>query len=169
MMRREQIVVAHAIPGWAFRVTALAATVLGVATVVPVIWWQAAAVVAAVCGAIWPRTMLAWVGAVVMPIGLSLQDLDPVRTAVAVLVVHLVHVCASWSMSVPARAAVAPAALAPSGRRFLAMQAIGQVLAFAMLAVPYARGAGLSWAVLIATAGIVVVVGVFARLVSRQR
>ncbi len=88
--------------------------------------WQGVAVVAALIGAVLPRTLATWIAAACLPFGMLFAEPSPVRTAIAVAVVHLVHVIGSLSLTVPLRSWVSPRALLPSLRRYAAIQVLAQ-------------------------------------------
>ncbi|GAA5204376.1 hypothetical protein [Microbacterium jejuense] len=145
------------VPALLVRVLLVAVTAAGAMALVPVPLWRGVAITVAVIGAIVPRSLGGWIGGACIGLGMLLADPLPAQTAIAVLVVHAVHVLASLALTVPARSWIALRALAPTLGRFVAIQLVAQAVAFgvARLAAPE-EGAGLAWAAL-AGAGLLIV------------
>ncbi|MFD4960993.1 hypothetical protein [Microbacterium sp. NPDC058389] len=148
------------VPAVLLRVLLVAVTVAGAWSLVPVPLWRGVAVVAAVIGAVVPRSLGGWIGGACVGLGMVFADPQPAQTAIAVLVVHAIHVLASLTWTVPALSWISVRALAPTLRRFIAVQLVAQALAFgiAVLTTPE-TGAGISWAALAGAAVLVVAVG----------
>ncbi|MBS1675096.1 MAG: hypothetical protein JSS74_14165 [Actinobacteria bacterium] len=146
MRRPHELRVPGSVPAPVLRVAA-AAVILGGTLLLnpfPMWWWIAAA--AATASAIVPRSMASWIGIACMPVGLALTAPSPMRTASAVLLIHLAHVLAAWAWAVPWRSRIRVAVLLPGVRRLLLIQAIAQaVAALVVLAVPPLHGPGFAW------------------------
>lgn len=148
------------VPAVLLRVLLVAVTAAGAMALVPVPLWRGVAITAAVIGAVVPRSLAGWIGGAAVGLGMLFADPAPAQTAIAVLVVHGIHVLASLTWTVPARSWISMRALLPSARRFAAIQVVAQALAFgiAMLTTPE-EGAGIAWAALAGAAVLVVSVG----------
>jgi len=148
------------VPAVLLRVLLVAVTAAGVMSLVPVPLWRGVAIVAAVIGAVVPRSLAGWLGGGVVGLGMLFADPRPVQTAIAVLVVHAIHVLASLTWTVPALSWISVRALLPTVRRFVSIQLVAQALAFgiAMLVSPV-TGAGIAWAALAGAVVLVVAVG----------
>ncbi|MFJ4166755.1 hypothetical protein ACIPY5_14475 [Microbacterium sp. NPDC089698] len=110
----------------------------------PLWWWVAGA--ASVLSVAFPRSMGSWLGIACMALGMILTEPSPGRAALAVLLIHVAHVIASWAWAVPWRSRIRPAVLLPGIRRLLVIQAIAQAVAALMaLAVPPLHGPGFAW------------------------
>ncbi|MBW9093967.1 hypothetical protein JNB62_09760 [Microbacterium jejuense] len=146
-------------PAVVLRVALVAVTAAGAMALVPVPLWRGIAIVAAVVGAIVPRSLGGWAGAACVGLGMLFAEPLPAQTALGVLMVHAIHVLASLSWVVPAWSWISVRSLLPTLRRFAVVQAIVQPLAFgvAMLAAPE-EGAGMAWAALAGAALLVVAV-----------
>lgn len=114
--------------GVAPRLLLVALVAIGVVTLNPFALWQGIAVVAAVMAAVVPRTMTAWVAAACLPLGILVTEPSATRTALAVLLVHAIHVLGALSLVIPLTSRLAIGVLAPSLRRFLGVQLIAQPL-----------------------------------------
>ena len=145
-MSRDELAIGPAIPGFALRILGVAVAAGAVIALHPAPFWQVAAFVLAVVGAVFPRTGFAWVALMVVPLALLFDDASPSHTAIAIAAVHLGHVLASLTLAIPGRSRVALAALAPTARRWLGIQLDSQAVAAAVLLVPRAGGSGLAWA-----------------------
>lgn len=119
-----------AVPGAAIRLAVVALAAGGALLLVPFPLWQGIAVLAAAVAVVIPRSLAAWVALACLPFGVILSEPDPARTALALLFVHALHVCASLSLVVPPSSRVALSVLLPSAGRLLAVQSIAQPLAF---------------------------------------
>lgn len=145
-MRRDTIMIGPAVSGAVLRGVAVALVAAAALALQPPPFWQAAAVLAAVTGAVFPRTGLFWVALLVVPLALLMDEVSLWRTALAIAVVHAGHVLATLSLAIPARSRVALSALRPASVRWAGIQVISQAVAGAALIVPRAEGAGLAWA-----------------------
>lgn len=121
-----------AVPGVVLRLVAVALAAGGALLLVPFPLWRGVAVLAALVAVAIPRSLAAWAALACLPFGVILSEPDPGRTALALLFVHALHVCASLSLVVPLSSRVALSVLLPSAARLLAVQAIAQPLAFAV-------------------------------------
>ncbi|MEZ0141986.1 hypothetical protein AB1285_05290 [Microbacterium sp. NRRL B-14842] len=119
-----------AVPGAVLRLAGVALAAGGALLLIPFPLWQGIAVLAAAVAVAIPRSLAAWVALACLPFGVILSEPDPSRTALALLFVHALHVCASLSLVVPLSSRVALSVLLPSAGRFLAVQLIAQPLAF---------------------------------------
>ncbi|MBD3940799.1 hypothetical protein IF188_03670 [Microbacterium sp. NEAU-LLC] len=148
------------LPAAVLRVLLVAVTAAGAFALVPVPMWRGLAIVAAVVGALLPRSLGGWIGGACVGLGMLLAEPQPAQTAVGVLVVHAIHVLASLSWTVPARSWISVRALVPTLRRFVVIQLVAQSLAFgvAMLTTPE-DGAGMAWAALAGAVVLAVAVG----------
>ncbi|MDR2998868.1 MAG: hypothetical protein LBU78_12215 [Microbacterium sp.] len=134
------------VPGAVVRLALVAVAVAAAFTVIPLPMWRGIAIVAAVASVFVPRTMVGWVAAVSIAIGLFVSEPSPARTALAVLLVHAVHVLAGIGLTISLRSQVALRALLPSARRFAVIQLIAQPIAFGgSLLVSGASGAAIAW------------------------
>lgn len=148
------------VPAVLLRVLLVAVTAAGAFSLVPVPLWRGAAIVAAVIGAIVPRALAGWIGGAVVGLGMLFADAHPAQTAIAVLVVHAIHVLASLTWTVPASSWISVRALLPTVRRFVAIQLVAQALAFGIaMATTPEQGAGMAWAALAGAAVLIVAVG----------
>lgn len=148
------------VPAVLLRVLLVAVTAAGAMTVVPVPLWRGVAIAAAVIGAVVPPSLAGWIGGAVVGLGMLFADPAPAHTAIAVLVVHAIHVLASLTWTVPAWSWISVRALWPTGRRFIAIQVVAQALAFGIAALTTREeGAGITWAALAGAAVLAVAVG----------
>ncbi|GGO61050.1 hypothetical protein GCM10010910_07940 [Microbacterium nanhaiense] len=145
-MRRDQIVIGPAVSGVVLRAAAVAVAAGAAAALQPAPFWQVTLVLVAVAGAVLPRSGMAWVALLVLPVALLAGEVSPWRTAVAIAAVHALHVLASLALAIPARSRVALAALRPTAARWLGVQLVSQLVAAAVLVMPRAVGAGIAWA-----------------------
>ena len=123
------------IPGWALRGAFFAVAVtLGIVEGTSV-FWSAVVVVLAAAALVVPRWMTAWVMLVVLAGTVLTRHPDPLDWHPYALVagVHAAHVLASWMLVAPPRSRVQLRALAPSARRFVAIQVPTQLLVVATL------------------------------------
>jgi len=148
------------VPAVILRVLLVAVTVAGAMSLVPVPLWRGVAMAAAVIGAVVPRSLAGWIGGAVVGLGMLFANPQPQQTAVAVLVVHAIHVLASLTWTVPALSWTSVRALLPTLRRFVVIQLVAQTLAFgiAMISTPD-QGAGIAWAAVVGAAVLVAAVG----------
>ncbi|WP_217184283.1 hypothetical protein [Streptomyces sp. AC495_CC817] len=128
--RTHQLSVPGAVPGVVPRLAVVALVSVGAFALLPFPLWQGAAVVLACVAVIAPRTSAAWVGAASLPLGVLVGEPDLARTALALLLVHAIHVLASVSLVVPLRSRLRVRALLPALRRFAVVQLVAQPLAF---------------------------------------
>lgn len=149
------------VPAVLLRVLLVAVTAPGAMLLVPVPLWRGVAITAAVVGAVVPRSLAAWIGGACVGLGMLFADPQPAQTAIAVLVVHAIHVLASLAWTVPAGSWISLRALLPTLRRFVVIQLVAQSLAFgiAMLTSP-AQARGMAWAAVAAAAVLVIGAGV---------
>lgn len=146
MTPSHEMRVPGSVPGPFLRVGAAAVIVGGVLLLNPYPLWWTVAGVAALLSVLVPRSMGSWLGIACMPLGVILTEPSAGRTALAVLLVHVAHVVAAWAGAVPWRSRIRLRVLLPSVRRLLAIQAIAQAVAFAVvLSVPPLHGPGIPW------------------------
>lgn len=119
--------------------------------------WLWVAVVTAALGAIMPVTLAAWGPIVCIAVTLLTAEPSAGRAAFALFAVALIHLLASLAWVIPWRSRVRPAAIRPSARRFLAIQAIVQPVVLAVGLIPRLTGAGFAW---LAPLGAVALVGI---------
>ncbi|MGB4137320.1 MAG: hypothetical protein WA971_12200 [Microbacterium sp.] len=164
MNRSHGFRVPASVPAAVVRVLLVAVVVLGVFLLNPVPMWRGVALIAGVIGAAVPRSMAAWAAAACLPLGLMMTAPDPRRTALAVLLVHAVHVLGSITVTVPLRSQLAVRALRPTAVRFLVVQAVAQSAALASaLLVGQMRDVELAWLAPLGAALLLVGVGVALR------
>lgn len=146
LRRAHSFRVPASVPGAVVRVVLVAIVTAGAFMLIPVPMWRWIAIVAAVASVFVPRTMVAWVAAGCLPVGMLLTEPSPTRTALAVLLVHAIHVLAGIGLAVPLRSQLALRALLPSARRFIVIELIAQPLALggAML-VAGSTGGAIAW------------------------
>jgi hypothetical protein len=166
--RMHSFRVPAAIPGVVPRLLVVVFVAVGVLVLMPFPLWQGIAVVAALVAVFLPVSMAAWGAAACLPFGVVLTEPSIARTALAVLLVHAIHVCAGLSLVIPARSRMSLRVLLPTLRRFAVIQVIAQPLA---LGVPLLSGRGLptdvAWVAPVAAA--LLVVGVGLALVGLRR
>lgn len=127
--RTHTLRVPGAVPGLALRLLIVALVMIGAALLVPYALWQWIAVISALAGVIIPRSMASWLAAGCLVFGVALAGPAPERTALAVLLVHLIHVLAGLTLVVPLRSRVALRMLRPTTARLLVVQLIAQPIA----------------------------------------
>lgn len=137
MSRGDRLSIGASLPGFSLPVLAVLVAVGGGVLLGVHGGWLIAIVITAVVGVVLPQVGGLWMAAGALVIALAVAPVDPVRTAVAIAAVHLLHVLASLSLTVPLRARVALRALVPTGIRFAVIQAIAQGIAFAVGALPH--------------------------------
>ncbi|MFJ6428212.1 MULTISPECIES: hypothetical protein [Microbacterium] len=120
-----------AVPGVTVRLLLVAMVWAGAVVLVPFPLWQGVAVIAAVLAVVLPRSLAAWFAAACLVFGVLLTPPDPGRTALAVLLVHAIHVLASLSLVIPISSRVALAVLGPSLSRFCIIQLLAQPVVLA--------------------------------------
>ncbi len=128
----RRIRVPGAVPGITIRLLLLGVVSVGAVVLVPFPLWQGIAVVAALVAVVIPRTLTAWAAAACLPFGVILTEPSPGRTALALLLVHAIHVLAALSLVVPLRSRLALRVLRSTLLRFLVVQLLSQPLVFAM-------------------------------------
>ncbi|UYO95864.1 hypothetical protein OED01_09605 [Microbacterium sp. M28] len=165
-MRDDALDIGTALPGVFIRIALFAVVGGGAWLLHPGIGWQVIAVAAVAGGAAWPQTGLAWFATIVVPFALITQPVDLGRTCLAVLVVHLGHVLATLSLTVPIRSRIALRALRPTALRLLLVQSIAQIVAVVAVLLPSAEGRGIAW---LAPIGALAVVGVAVVLLRHVR
>ncbi|MFE6994449.1 hypothetical protein ACFVAE_00660 [Microbacterium sp. NPDC057659] len=144
--RPHMFQVPASVPGTIVRLALVAVTVAAAFTVIPLPMWRGIAILAAVASVLVPRTMVGWVAAAGVPIGLFVTEPSPTRTALAVLFVHAIHVLAGIGLTISLRSQVALRALLPSARRFAVIQLIAQPIAFGgSVLVAGAAGTAIAW------------------------
>ncbi|WP_460795020.1 hypothetical protein [Microbacterium sp. GXF0217] len=158
-MSDDALDIGAAVPAVLIRITLVVVVAGGAWMLEPGIVWQSIALILVVAGAVLPQTGGAWFALIVVPFALITQPEDPARACLAVLIVHLGHVLATMSLSIPLRARVALRALRPTGVRFVWVQAIAQAVAVVAVLLPSAEGTGVAWlapigAVAVATAAV---------------
>lgn len=152
------------VPGLALRV--LLVLVGGAATFVlnPYPLWQWIGVAAVVVGAAFPHTFVAWASVACIALGILVSEPSPVRTAVAVLAIHLLHVLGCLCLTVPARARISLPALRPTLIRLRRVQVIAQPIALLAVILPDLGENGFAW---LAPAG-ALILGALAVLLVRR-
>jgi hypothetical protein len=152
----RRVRVPGAVPGITVRLLLVGAVWIGAVTLVPFPLWQGIAVVAAVVAVVIPRTLAAWAAAACLPFGVLVTDPSPGRTALALLLVHAIHILASLSLVLPMMSRLAPRVLRPTLLRFVVIQLLSQPLVFAMwLLAPGGVDRGTAWLAPIAAAALV--------------
>ncbi|MCT1478075.1 hypothetical protein [Microbacterium sp. p3-SID336] len=146
--------VGAALPGAVLRLAVVAVTLVGALTLQPYPLWQGVAVAAAVVAAVLPQSLAAWVGAACLPFGVILSEPAPGRTALAVLLVHAIHVLGSLSLTVPALSWVALRVLVPTLGRFVVVQLVAQSVVLGAWALTQRSGDGGPWIAPVAAAGL---------------
>lgn len=157
-----------AVPGIVVRLLVVAIVWVGVVQLNPFPLWQAIGMIAALVSVVLPRSLAAWAGAGCVVFGVILTEPAPERTALAVLLVHAVHVCASLSLAIPISSRLALRVLVPSAVRFLVVQLIAQPLVFAVwLLGPERLDDGIAW--LAPFAAILLLLGVILALHAAKK
>lgn len=128
--RAQSFRVPAAIPGIVPRLLVVAFVAVGALVLMPFPLWQGIAIVLAVASVLLPVSMTAWGAAACLPFGVLLGEPSITRTALAVLLVHAIHVCAGLSLVVPVRSRLSLRVLGVSLRRLVVIQLIAQPLAF---------------------------------------
>ena len=146
MTHAHELRVRRAVPGAVLRVAAAAVVLGGVLLLNPYPMWRAIAAAAVLVAVLIPRSLASWAGIACLALGVVLVEPSPVRTALAVLLVHLAHVLSAWAWAVPWRSRIRLGVLIPGVRRLLVIQAIAQSVGLlVVLAVPPLHGAGFAW------------------------
>ncbi|WP_337005255.1 MULTISPECIES: hypothetical protein [unclassified Microbacterium] len=157
-----------AVPGLVIRLLLVAIVWFGAVALNPFPLWQGIAVVASVIATVLPRSLAAWLGAACLVFGVLLTDPAPERTALAVLLVHAIHVLGALALTIPLASRVALAVLAPSATRFLVVQLIAQPLVFGVwLLAPADVDRGVAW--LAPVAAVALLVGVLLALRAARK
>ncbi len=154
-MKDDILSIGPAVRGVVLRLVLIAVVVTVVRTLDPALVWQVIAVVCALAAAIYPSSLGAWGALAVVPISLLSAEPDPLRTALAVLCAHIVHVLGALTAAIPSRALVAVRALLPTLQRFVAIQVIAQAAAALLWITPYASGRGFGWMTVLGAVAIV--------------
>ena len=132
-MTRDRVAIGAAVPGIALRIAQIAVIAAASVLLQPALFWQVLFIVIAIAGAVFPRSGLAWLALLVVPLALVLQDVSIWRTVVALLTVHLGHVLTTLCLVVPARSRISLATLKPTAWRFMGVQIVSQVAALSVL------------------------------------
>ena len=166
--RSHSMRVSYGIPALALRGVVL--VVGGIAAVglndYPV--WQIIGVLAFLLGAVLPQSLGGWAGAACIVLGMLTADPSVWRTAIALVVIHLVHVLGCVCLEIPARSRVHPRALLPTLRRFVVVEAIAQPIALPAVLLPAVGESGVAW---LAPIGAVIAAGLailFLRVQARR-
>ncbi|WP_309128612.1 hypothetical protein [Microbacterium sp.] len=167
MRRNDTVSVGAALPGYSLRAAAFAAAVVGALLLGAPLGWVVVIAVVCATGALWAQTGGVWLAGAALVIVLLLHDPHPGRTAVALAVVHVLHVLAALAAVIPMRATVALRALAPTCIRFAWVQAIGQVIALAVGLMPQSPAAPI--AVLAGAGAALLLAAVAGRMLRAQR
>lgn len=122
--------VREAVPGVVVRLLVVGIAWGGALVLVPFPLWQGVAVIAAALAVVLPRSLAAWLAAACLVFGILLTDPDPGRTALAVLLVHAIHVLGSLSLVIPISSRVALPVLGSSLARLLVIQLLAQTVVF---------------------------------------
>lgn len=165
-MSDDTLDVGASVPGWLVRIALIGVVGGGAWMLEPGIVWQIIALLLVGVGAVLPQTGAVWFALIVVPFALITQPADLWRTCLAVLVVHLGHVLATLSLTMPARSQIALRALRPTGARFLGVQVTAQAVAVAAVLLPSADGTGAPW---LAPVGAVAVAAAAALLLRHVR
>lgn len=156
------------VPGIAIRALLVGVVCVGVVMLIPFPLWQGIAVVTAVVAVVVPRTLSAWAAAACLAFGVIVTEPSPGRTALALLLVHAIHVLAALSLVVPTMSRLALRVLRPTLLRFGVVQLLSQPLVFAMwLLAPSGVDRGTAWLAPVAAASLVV--GVLLALRAAKR
>ena len=163
--RTHEMRVTAAIPAVVLRALTALIGIAGVIALNGYAPWQMIGAVAFVVGAVLPRSLATWAGAAVIVLGIALDEPSPWRTALALLILHLVHVLGSVCMAVPFASRMHPRMLLPTLRRFVGVQLIAQPVALLVVVMPTVGDDGVAW---LAPVGGVIVAGL-AVLLFRAR
>ena len=167
MTRRDVLSAGPAVPGFCLALLAVGVALGAAAALGMRDGWIIAVGVLAVLGAALPQMGGLWMAAAALAGALALQAPDPLRTAVAIGAVHLLHVLASLILAVPPTARITLRALAPTGIRFAVIQAVAQGIALAVGLLP--RGGGMPLAVLAAGAAVLTLAAIGPRMLQKRR
>jgi hypothetical protein len=160
-------------PGWSLRAAfAVVAVGLCVAEATAGFWLGVSLLLAAAAVAV-PRWLTAWflIGVLAFTVLLREQTVADWRPYLLIAGAHLLHLLGSWMLVVAPTARVQPAALWPSARRFLLIEAPVQIVAAGALALTSAfSGASLLGLAVVAGAAVLaLVVALAAPLLRRPR
>ncbi|GAB3598816.1 hypothetical protein [Microbacterium tumbae] len=128
--------------------------------------WQWIGLLAAVVGAAFPQTLAAWGSAAGIVLGILLAEPAPLRTAGALLAVHLVHVLGCLCLTMPLSSRISLAALRPTLARVLLVEVIAQPIALLGVLLPVLGTSGFAW---LAPAGALIVVALAVLVLRVQR
>lgn len=165
-MSDDTLDIGASVPGWLMRIALIGVVAGGAWMLEPGIVWQIIALLLVLVGAVLPQTGAAWFAMVIVPFALIVQPADLWRACLAVFVVHLGHVLATMSLTMPARSQVALQALRPTAMRFIGVQGIAQLGAITAVLLPSADATGIAW---LAPIGAAAVVGVAVLLLRHVR
>lgn len=150
------------------RLLVLAFAAAGAFLLIPFALWQGVAIVAATVALMFPRSMAAWGAAGCLAFGVMLSEPSPWRTALAMLLVHAMHVFGSLSLMIPLTSRLQAGVLLPSLVRMLMVQLLAQPLVFGVwLLVPPRGGQGVAWLAPLAAAMLLVGVVIALRTMKR--
>lgn len=167
MTRREQLAIGAAVPGAVLPVAAALVSVVGAALIGMPTMWVAVIAAAALLGSVVRMIGGAWIAAALVMAGLVAADAAPWRTAVVILVVHLLQVLGSLMLVVPLTALLALRALAPTAVRFLLVQLVCQ--AVGLLASLLPARSGLPAAGIVGSAAALLFAVIAARMLRTRR
>ncbi|MFF1633155.1 hypothetical protein [Leifsonia sp. NPDC058248] len=160
-------------PGWALR-AAFAAVAVGLCVAEATAgFWLGVSLLLAAAAVAMPRWLTAWflIGVLAFTVLLRDQSVADWHPYVLIAGVHLLHILGSWMLVVAPSARVQPAALWPSARRFVLVQAPVQLVAAGALALASAfSGASVLGLAVVAGAGVLALaVALAAPLLVRPR
>lgn len=159
------------LPGWSVRLLfGLVAVALCLAVAQPGFWLSIALLLTVASVAV-PRTLAPWflIGVLAFTVLLRPQSSTDWRVYVVIAGAHLLHVLGSWMLVVRPSSSLQPAALWPSIRRLLLIQAPVQVIAAGALLLSGAvQGRSLVPLAVVAGAGILAVTLVLAAPLVRR-
>lgn len=167
MRRGEQLAIGPAVPGAVLPVAAAVFGAGGAALIGMPTLWVAVIGAAPLLGGVVRVVGGTWVAAALLMIGLVAADAAPWRTAVVIVVVHLLQVLGSLMLVVPLRALLALRALVPTAVRFVRVQLVCQ--AVGLLASLLPTRAGLPVAVIIGSAATLLFAVMAARMLRARR
>jgi len=157
--------VAFGVPALALRGAVLIVGGVGVLVLNDYPVWQILGALSFLLGAVLPQSLAAWGGAACIALGIGLSEPSGWRTALALLLIHFVHVLASACLVIPVLSRVHPRALLPTLKRFLLVEVIAQPLALLVVLLPVVGDGGVAW---LAPVGAVVVIGLAALFLRTQ-
>ena len=127
--RRPQLRIGLVVPAVVLRLFLVVLAVGAAFTSISAVPLRVVAIVGAVIGAVLPHTLCGWAPAGVVAVGVLITHPSPSGTAVAVALIHGIHVLASLSLTIPLGSWVSLRALWPSARRFVIVQVLSQAAA----------------------------------------